>query len=302
MSDLEIHEYVGQAMEPGLYSGVPHEVYHSDPCVHPSLSASIASRLVTQSPMHAWTYHPRLGGLRDEDTAAAAAGSLIDNLILGGGPEIVPIIANDYKTNAAREARDRALAEGKMPVIESKLVAERAHAEKIKQHLRERKGFEFDGLSQIVAVWKEGNAWCRARLDHLKLSTATIYDLKFVRSAAPEAIERHMVIYGTDVQRAAYVSAVEKTYPELQGRVKFQPIFVENGEVLAITMRPIGGTMKELGERKWGRGVDIWTKCLAANYWPDYGDDGLIEAPAWALTRDMETQIAAMGEIITPPF
>ncbi len=189
-----------------------------------------------------------------------------------------------------------------MPVIEAKLAAEREHADRIKEYLRERKGFEFDGISQSVAIWKEGSAWCRGRLDHWKPEIATIYDLKFVKSAAPNDIDKHMVNYGTDIQRAAYVSAIEAAYPELAGRVKFQPIFVENGAVLAITMRPIGGTMKELGERKWRRAVDIWTTCLAANYWPDYGDDGLIEAPQWALTKDMETQTAAMGTPVPPPF
>jgi len=302
MGEIEIQEYVGQELTPGLYSGVPHEVYHADPCPEPSLSSSIASRLVSQSPLHAWTYHPRFGKVRDEDTEAKIAGSLIDNLILGGGPEIVPIIADDYKTKAAREARDQAWADGKMPVIEAKLDAEREHADEIKTYLRERKGFEFSGVSQAVAIWKDGDAWCRGRLDHWKPENATIYDLKFVKSAAPTEIDKHMINYGTDVQRAAYVSAIEKIYPSLAGRVKFQPIFVESGQVLAITMRPVGGTMRELGERKWRRGVDIWTRCLTANHWPDYGDDGQIEAPAWALTRDMDTQTAAMGTPEPPPF
>lgn len=298
----DIIEYVGQPFTPGLYSGVPHEVYHSDPCAEPSLSASIASRLVTQSPLHAWTYHPRFGRLRDEDTAAKIAGSLIDNLILGGGPDIVPIIANDYKTKAAQEARDAALANGKMPVIEAKLAAEREHAEKIKARLLERNGFTFDGVSQVVAIWKEGDAWCRARLDHIKLASATIYDLKFVRSAAPADIEKHMVTYGTDIQRAAYVSAVEKAFPDLSGRVKFQPIFVENGDVPAITVRPVGGSMRELGERKWKRAVETWARCLAANDWPDYGDDGQIEAPPWAMTKDMNTAVSALEVPTAYPF
>lgn len=298
----EIVEYVGQSFETGLYSGVPHEVYHADPCEQPSLSASIASRLIAQSPLHAWTYHPRFGRQRDEDTAAKLAGSLIDNLILGGGPEIVAIVADDYKTKAAREARDEALANGKMPVIEAKLAVEREHAERIKAYLLERKGFKFDGVSQAVAIWKEGDAWCRGRLDHWKPEIATIYDLKFVRSAAPGEIDKHMVNFGTDIQRAAYVSAIEKIYPELSGRVKFQPIFVENGPVLAITMRPVGGTMRELGNRKWNRAVETWSRCLARNEWPDYGDDGQIEAPAWALTRDIDMTVAAMATPEPPPF
>src|SRR5688572_24266058 len=57
--------------------------YHLDPCVTPSLSSSIAHTLVTKSPLHAWTEHPRFGALRSESSKAQDEGSIIHKLLLG---------------------------------------------------------------------------------------------------------------------------------------------------------------------------------------------------------------------------
>lgn len=289
-----IEEYVGQPITPGLYAMVPHEVYHSDPCPTPSLSASIAKRLVVESPLHAWSYHPRLGGMHSVSSDATSEGSLIDNLILGGGPEIVPINAKDYKTKEAQLARDYAFSQGQMPVIASHLAAARERAEQVKERLHQRNGFKFDGFSQITVFWKMGDEWCRGRFDHWKPKLATVYDFKWVRSSSPEDVEKHMITYGTDVQGAAYVSAIETIYPELTGRVKFQPIFVENGPVLAINMRPIGATMRELGRRSWQRGVELWTHCRTNDFWPDYGDNGSLEAPKYAVERELNRAVQGL--------
>ena len=45
--------------------------YHADKIGDvPTLSASIAQRLVTRSPLHAWTHHPRLGGATRKNAKA----------------------------------------------------------------------------------------------------------------------------------------------------------------------------------------------------------------------------------------
>ena len=49
---------------------MPARDYHADPGETPTLSASIAKRIVNESPLHAWLKHPRLGGLPDEPTTA----------------------------------------------------------------------------------------------------------------------------------------------------------------------------------------------------------------------------------------
>jgi len=45
--------------KPGVYD-IPDKEYHADPCPVPSLSSTLARTLLNQSPLHAWTKHPRL--------------------------------------------------------------------------------------------------------------------------------------------------------------------------------------------------------------------------------------------------
>ena len=46
------------------------------------------------------------------------------------------------------------------------------------------------GQSQVTAIWQEGETWRRGRFDHYleEETTATVYDLKWVKSANPEGM------------------------------------------------------------------------------------------------------------------
>src|SRR6185503_15222345 len=103
-----------------MYTGILNcsiDEYHNDPCETPSLSASIAKLLIDKSPMHAHAAHPRFGGEKYESSAAQDAGTLIHRLLLGAGKDIETIDADDYRTNAAKAARDAAKAAGRIPVL-----------------------------------------------------------------------------------------------------------------------------------------------------------------------------------------
>src|SRR5438132_1009339 len=83
--------------------------YFADPCEQPSLSVSIATELILRSPLHAWQIHPRLGGLRRPTTEAMENGTLIHALLLGKGENRIAVLdVKDFRTNAAKEARDAA--------------------------------------------------------------------------------------------------------------------------------------------------------------------------------------------------
>ena len=67
--------------------------YYRDPCAVPSLSQSIAHTLVTQSPLHAWSEHPRLGNQRKPASKAMDVGSLIHKLVLGKGVDVEIVLS-----------------------------------------------------------------------------------------------------------------------------------------------------------------------------------------------------------------
>lgn len=274
------------------------EEYHTDPCSTPSLSASIAHVISSQSPLHAYARHPKLGGVPRKDTRAFDMGSLAHSLLLGAGKEIAVIEADDWKTKVAREARDDARAEGKIPV----LVRDHDEAKDAADTLRQRFagfGIVLDGDSETTAFWTEttrdgAKVQCRGMQDHLKLPT--IYDLKSCRSASVGSCQRHVDSYGYAIQRAAYVSAMEKIRPDLAGRIDFVFVFFELAPPFAVTPVRLSGEFRELGERRWRRAVETWERCLRENYWPGYTESIVdLDPPRWALANDMDQQIAAAG-------
>jgi hypothetical protein len=272
------------------------EAYFADPCEVPSLSQSIANILLTESPLHAWTEHPRMGGEEnedgDEDTAALQAGKVIHKLLLGKGADVEIIHADNYRKKFAQEAKRLAVESGRVPMLARVYNEIVASVETIKSNLA-LLGINFDGESEVAIEWAEegihGPVVCRGRLDHLSLGSRRILDVKKIRSAHPETCGKHAIEYGYDIQNAAYTSAVEKLRPDLAGRLEMLFLFVEVDPPYAIYPGPLDGELRELGRQRWERAVTLWEHCLRTNKWPAYTDRiSPIIAPGWAMTRWME--------------
>lgn len=271
--------------------------YFADPCAVPSLSSSIANVLDTASPLHAWSQHPKLGGVPRTSTKSLENGSLSHALLLGAGKDIVIIDAKDYRTSAAQAERDGALKAGKIPVLVKDIESARKTAALLKERFADV-GIVLDGEKEPTALWTEtasngARVQCRGMMDHVKLPV--IYDLKSIRSANPAVCRRHVETYGYAIQRAAYVSAVEHIKPELAGRIDFIFVFYELEPPHAVTPIRLSGAFRELGERGWRRAVDRWEECLRTNVWPAYTDSVLdLEPTPWALTKDMDRQLGRL--------
>lgn len=284
-----------QAPEPVTFetrlAHVTVEEYFAEPCAVPALSASIAHVLESESPLHAWARHPKLGSIKRPTTKALDNGSLSHALLLGAGKDIEIIDAADYRTNAAKDARDAARLEGKIPVLGADYEEAEKKAEAIRLRFAEA-GIVLGGESEVAAFWTEAApsgavVQCRAMIDHLDLPT--VYDIKSIRSANPVQCRKHIEDYGYAIQRAAYVSAIETIRPELAGRVDFVFVFYELEPPHAVTPLRLSGAFRELGDRGWRRAVRRWEECLRTNVWPSYVD-GIreIEPSKWALERDLE--------------
>ncbi len=208
--------------------------YHADPCAVPSLNQSTAHVLLTKSPLHAYTQHPRLGNKPSETTVPKIEGTVIHALLLGKGADSIDVLSFDnYRTKVAQEARDKSIAAGRTPVLACKHEEIVTAAETIRRNLAEQ-GIDFTGgITEVPLEWQEegdeGPVLCRGRLDFLKVESnrALIVDPKKITSADPVTCSRSAEEYGLFVQRAAYVSAVEKLYQHLAGRVTFKFAFME---------------------------------------------------------------------------
>lgn len=290
---------ISKALAPGLHRGVPMPAYMSDEISEvPSLSASTAKLLVSLSPAHAWSAHPKGGRCRKEETEATREGSLLDALLLGGAGDLVVLpdmmpnaegklmpTKGEFRMESAKKWKVDQSAAGKMPVDKDELERAKGACEIIRENLA-RDGVVLDGENQVTAVWEENGVRCKGRFDHFKERDLVVYDLKKVRCAHPKAIAKAVVEYGWDVQAAAYVRAVETLIPDAAGRVRFVLLAVEPYPPHEVLVRPLAGTTRALGDWKWNRALVSWAECLRARKWPGYtGMEAGIEAPAWAMAE-----------------
>lgn len=282
---------------PILLPDVPHHVYHSDPW-GPSLSQSTANALLS-CPVKAWAHHPRLGGQARESSDAMDLGSVAHELMLGKGGGYVALDFPDYRTNAAKEARDQATKAGQIPILAHKLEEAKKAAYEVSAIVDGEMDALRAGETEVTILWREGEVLCRCRIDHLVIGDgwATITDLKWLRSADPVAFQRNAKTNGYDIQSAAYIRAVEAVHPELAGRVKFQFLLVEQGPPLIVQPVEMAGSMRTMGQGRWARAVKLWERCLKENYWPGYADGvALVEALPWQLSDDFSQAIKAQGD------
>lgn len=278
------------------------EEYFADPCEVPSLSQSIAGKILSRSPLHGWSAHPRLGGAPAEDgeeddgdeeveksTDALDTGKLLHKLMLGKGVDVVIVHADSFRTKVAKAARDEAREAGKLPIIVAKYEALVKSADVLRNRCAAA-GYPLTGESEVAIEWTEpgndGPVVCRCRLDHVFLSEGRILDIKKIRNAHPRKAARNFIDYGYDIQYAAYRRAVSALHPELRGRVDFTFLYMELEPPFVVVPARPDGAFREIGENRWLQAVKIWERCLATNRWPSYSDQVVtLEAPSYITTE-----------------
>jgi hypothetical protein len=286
----------GRVTEPGLYRMTAAQ-YHADPCPAPSLSSGAIRKMLERTPRHAYCEHPRLGGQRDESgSPAMTLGTVVHALILGAGRDFIVIDADNYRTKAAQEARDAAAAQGLTPIIRDQYEKARAMAASAQRELNQLPlvgDALVAGRPEIVAIWREGDIWCRSMMDLCPTAIDsdgwwTIYDLKTTQMALdPNTIARHLVSSGYDIQSAWYCRGLERL-PGPTARVRFRFLFVESDSPHLCAAFTPSGEMQTTGEQKVFAGLSIWQRCLTTGIWPGYSTEVLrLEPPKF-----METQWA----------
>lgn len=265
--------------------------YHADALPEwagstPSLSNSIAKVLLDKSPAHAYSKHPKLGGVRTH-SALFDAGKLAHKLLLGKGPDVEVVEERDWRKMTAQNARDAARALGRIPALRDDYDEAVVAADVVRGKLA-KLGIVLDGESEVMVTWHEQRATpvrCRGMLDHVIMrdGRAMIWDLKTTRDASPRGASNSIVRYGYDTQRAAYTRAWAALNPELRiADIGFGFIFAETEPPYAVTCGRLDEILRERGEERWIQAVDLWADCLRFNQWPEYASSVVeFAAPHW---------------------
>lgn len=277
--------------KPGLYV-MPLTDYVADPCPEPSLSASVAHKLIVESPLHAAMYHPRLNkGRIDAGSNKMDIGTIVHGMVLEGDESRLVIVeADDWRTKVAKETRDAARLAGLVPVLAGDMGMIREIAESAKSaiaHSELASSFTPTvGKPEQTMIWQEGEIWLRSRPDWLTNDHRLIIDLKTTTgSAEPTAWMRTMLGNGNDLQAVLGLRGIKALDPK--SRCTFVFWIVEQNPPYASSFVGLSPQFLEMSEHKLERAIRDWTDCSCTNTWPGFpGRVCWLEPPAYAWTSE----------------
>jgi hypothetical protein len=271
--------------EAGVYPDLPEDVYHSDPVPGGSLSASGAKKLLPPS-CPARYRHDQLYGQPHKQ--AFEFGTAAHKVALGTGPRLVIVDAPDWRTKAAKEARDRARFEGHVPLLPAEHAEIQAMAAALRQH--PIAGPLLDpaaGDAEQSLFWQDEQAgiWRRARLDFLPHATSgrmLITDYKTCDRADPASIRKAMGNYGYHMSAAQYTDGVRAL--GLDDDPAFLFVFQEKTPPYLVTVADLGDEDIQAGRDRMAAAAEIWRDCTTSGIWPGYSDYDIthITLPPWA--------------------
>lgn len=157
--------------------------YHADAVADvPTLSASIASILVSQSPAHAKAAHPKLNPyLVREEKDAFDLGTVVHQILLEGIDSVEVIEADSWRTNAAKEARAVARDAGRIPLLGKNYFDVLQMVDAAKAQIADYDAAPpllTDGKPELTLTWEEDGVWFRCRPDWLRDDCTAIDDIK----------------------------------------------------------------------------------------------------------------------------
>lgn len=283
-----------QLLGPGAYR-IPAAQYHEDPAERPSLSASNAHVLLSRSPRHAWVNHPRMNPkYRREHSTDFDLGNAAHAVLLGDQVSVEVIQALDWRTNAAKEARDAARAAGKLPLLENqyhraKAMATSAH---VQLGVHEVGDVFSNGTPEVTLIWRDGDVWCRALLDYCPEppeKAKALYDYKTTSGAAhPDSLTSRLLGTGADIQAAFY----RRGFKAIYGRdVAFRFVVQEIDQPHALSVVELDEGAMFVADCKVDEALALWSRCVRENRWPSYpARVATIGLPQWYENGQMQRE------------
>lgn len=223
-------------------------------------------------------------------------GHLVHKLVLGEGLPTVELDFGDYRTKAAREARDAARAEGKIPVLvgagandefRTELAKAQAMAGAVLAHPEAGELF-LRGHAEKSMYWTdpETGVRLRGRADWLTLSAddrLTCVDLKTGTTSNPAELERKFWQFGYHIQDAWYRRLLAET---MMTDPDFAFVVVEKDPPYLVSVVRYDAESRAEGWRQARTAIDTYVQCMETGAWPGYTDRSVeISLPGWAFPR-----------------
>lgn len=271
----------------GLNYDLPEDLYFT----HPALSASTAKSLLADTPArYRWRQqHP-------VHKADYDLGHYVHGELLGSGAPVVIVDADDWRTKVARDARDAAYAEGKVPMLAKVADVGDLMVASVREYLAAAgmptvfaRGF---GHGEVSILWDDEQHGIprRARLDWLHNAIPgqprMIVDLKTAASADPRELGRVAHKFGYHAQADWYREALRAVTGETN--VAFVHVTVEKDAPYLVSATQLDEEALALGRAMNDRAIRLWKECRDADRWPGFPTQiQTVSLPPWA-ARDLD--------------
>ena len=279
--------------KPGVYK-LSMDEYHGDPCETPSLSRGMIKDILDLTPQHVWFNSPTLNPhhVPEDKEEKFDIGTASHSLFLQGDDIVAVIEADDWRTKAAKEQREQARKDGKIPLLARQYEGVKHLVASAKKKITECEelGIEVlqdEGDAELSYLWKEGDLWMRCRPDWVSHDRKLILDYKTTDiTANPEVWGAKIVNTGLDIQEHLYrrgVFNVEETDKKLIGWPKFVFFVQEIFPPYLCSFICASPRIQDMGRQKTNFGMFIFKMCLEQDKWESYPKQVChVEAPEWS--------------------
>lgn len=266
----------------GIIRDLPEATYHS----HPALSSTEARILLDSPAKYRWKKdNPPLIDPSDKFDI----GSAVHTSVLGVGPDVEVLHFPDYRTKAAREARDEARAAGRVPVLEARFREVNAMSEAVLAHKTARALFAQPGASEVSVFASDPDTGVetRARFDFLPEQgdrRIVAVDLKTAADASKRAFENSVARYEYAIQRAWYLDTLSWATGPMP--IGFEPemVFtvVEKEPPYVVGVYQLPSVWAEKGHIAAKRARETYKACMESGVWPGLPEEiVLLDEPTW---------------------
>lgn len=288
---------------------MPAAQYHSDPAPQPSLSCSVAKKLLSESCRKAWFAHPRLNpNYRAETDSKFDLGTCSHAVLLeNDASKIVVIDPEQYPSktggvpagwtnNAIRAARDNAYGLGKTPLLKSHYGDVRNMVDAALAFIEESaiKEAWHDAESEVTGIWSEKGIWLRCRFDRLTKDRRGIIDYKSTTDASPDGFSRQIPRMGYHIQDAFYRRCLRALgYPS--PRFVFLPQECE--PPYDCSLAGCSDALRQIADAEVERAVRLWAECVSSGTWPGYPKDICYAEPPSYMLFEHEERLLSSSDI-----
>jgi hypothetical protein len=289
-------------MAPGIYPGVPPEVYHRRELG--VVSAGVLHRLNQQKPAH---YRAWVDGIGGGDTTATVFGRAYHDRVLlpdlfarlyVGEPADAPQRPTDAMRNAKKPTRSsiervafwndwdaRNVGKIVMPAKDFALIETMRDALMRDPEIAELFG---EGESEVTMCWDDDATGlrCKARADRWLRRKRKMADLKSTEDASERGFGRSVVKYGYDITHAHYSEGARACGEPIE---QYLIVAQEKKPPYLAAVYQLDAAGESRGYEIRQRGMETMAACLATNDWPGY-PRGVqpLSLPDWAIANEME--------------